>query len=622
MDTYDFYVQQLLDFLKSKNYGSSEICGHKRCLKELKAYLQNKNQFYSKKIADEWLKSIQDKVPVTTYSEFKKVLFHLSDLYETGKINESIYGWRTPPYKMLNLEFKKEIDDFISYYSKHNKKNTTDMVRFTCSRFLIFLQNNGLQNIQKLKVENVIRFFEANNYGKSSVEKRNIIYARMFLKYHAETFTIPEAFYISMDKKLVNHIIFLTKDEKEKFYKFESENFNLEQVKSFIIKIREIYSDTTRKSIIHDINAMYLFFYFNEIGYCPENVELWLSLIKNKINTGFKVWRRSVRLFQHFQKTGKINPEIIYTYYPDRLNSLPFWYSSVCKEYLTLRQREGLQKSSITMCRNCLVRFGIFLQKISISSFESITADVLTEFNLTDEHSTVEGKNAYNVRIRNFIEYLEFEKKIVSVKGLHKALFTATAPKIEIVKTLSSVNQKTIANFQQSSPMEARAKAMTYLGIYMGFRSSDIVNLKYTDIDWEHKTIRILQQKTQTEIVQPMPDIVGNAIHEYISTGRPYSTEPFIFIHHRVPYSKLHRSCCERALIKVVKTSDVNGFHITRKTFATNLLQSGTEINLVVNALGHQSNDTVGDYLNLNDEKMLLCTISLNEANIIFNGEF
>lgn len=241
MDTYDFYVQQLLDFLKSKNYGSSEICGHKRCLKELKAYLQNKNQFYSKKIADEWLKSIQDKVPVTTYSEFKKVLFHLSDLYETGKINESIYGWQTPPYKMLNLEFKKEIDDFISYYSKHNKKNTTDMVRFTCSRFLIFLQNNGLQNIQKLKVENVIRFFEANNYGKSSVEKRNIIYARMFLKYHAETFTIPEAFYISMDKKLVNHIIFLTKDEKEKFYKFESENFNLEQVKSFIIKIREIY---------------------------------------------------------------------------------------------------------------------------------------------------------------------------------------------------------------------------------------------------------------------------------------------------------------------------------------------------------------------------------------------
>ena len=156
----------------------------------------------------------------------------------------------------------------------------------------------------------------------------------------------------------------------------------------------------------------------------------------------------------------------------------------------------------------------------------------------------------------------------------------------------------------------------------MGFRSSDIVNLKYTDIDWEHKTIRILQQKTQTEIIQPMPDIVGNSIHEYISTGRPYSTEPFIFIHHRVPYSKLHRSSCERALIKVTKTSDVNGFHITRKTFATNLLQSGTEINLVVNALGHQSNDTVGDYLNLNDEKMLLCTISLNEANIIFNGEF
>ena len=115
MDTYDFYVQQLLDFLKSKNYGSSEICGHKRCLKELKAYLQNKNQFYSKKIADEWLKSIQDKVPVTTYSEFKKVLSHLSDLYETGKINESIYGWQTPP-NIINLRIKNCFFDLQSTY--------------------------------------------------------------------------------------------------------------------------------------------------------------------------------------------------------------------------------------------------------------------------------------------------------------------------------------------------------------------------------------------------------------------------------------------------------------------------------------------------------------------------
>lgn len=622
MDIYDLYVQQLLDFLKSKNYGATEICGHKRCLKALKTYLQNENKLYSKKIANQWLKSIQDKLPATTYSEFKKVLFHLSDLYETGKINESIYGWQIPPYQMLNLLFKKEIDDFISCYSKQNKKNTTDMVRFTCSRFLIFLQNNGLQGIKELNVENIIRFFEVNNYGKSSVEQRNIIYARMFLKFQAESFTIPDAFYIIMDKKLVKHIIFLTKDEKNRFYKSKSGNLNLDQIKSFVIKIREIYSDTSRKSITHDINAMYLFFYFNEIDYCPENVELWLSLIKNKINTGFKAWRRSVRLFQHFQKTGNIDPEIIYTYYPDRLNDLPSWYSSVCNEYLILRQREGLQKSSIIMCRSCLIRFGVFLQKINISSFESITADVLTEFNLTDEHSTVEGKNAYNVRIRNFIEYLELEKKIISVRDLHKALFTATAPKVEIIKTLSSENQKKIANFQQSNSMEARAKAMTYLGIYMGFRSSDIVNLKYTDIDWEKKTIRIVQQKTQTEIIQPMPDLVGNSIHEYISNGRPYSMSPFIFIHHRVPYSQLNRSSCKRALQKVSNTSDINGFHVTRKTFATNLLHSGSEINLVVNALGHQSNDTVVDYLNLNNEKMILCTISLNEADIVFKGEF
>ena len=131
-------------------------------------------------------------------------------------------------------------------------------------------------------------------------------------------------------------------------------------------------------------------------------------------------------------------------------------------------------------------------------------------------------------------------------------------------------------------------------------------------------TIRLIQQKTLAEELLPMPIIVGNAIFKYITKGRPSSKSPYIFIHHKVPYGKLTPSICRTALKAAapLRGTPGNGFHITRKTFATGLLNAGSEVGTIIDSLGHHTDSTVEKYLSLDEERMLMCPLSFEEAGI------
>ena len=73
------------------------------------------------------------------------------------------------------------------------------------------------------------------------------------------------------------------------------------------------------------------------------------------------------------------------------------------------------------------------------------------------------------------------------------------------------------------SPEGKRSYAMIMLAAELGLRIGDIRNLTFADIDWEQKTIIIVQHKTQQELCLPLPESVGWALIDYIKNGRPIS---------------------------------------------------------------------------------------------------
>ena len=172
------------------------------------------------------------------------------------------------------------------------------------------------------------------------------------------------------------------------------------------------------------------------------------------------------------------------------------------------------------------------------------------------------------------------------------------------------------------SPKALRDYAMVCIGLSMGFRASDITGLCFENIDWKQRSIRITQQKTGKLLVMPMPVRTGNILFRYLRDGRPKSDEPFVFICHEAPYGRLQRNVCAKALRRFIgpSTDTSCGFHVVRKTFATQLLEGNTNVELISDSLGHSTDNTVHKYLSLDETRMRMCPLSLAEVGISYRG--
>jgi integrase len=165
-----------------------------------------------------------------------------------------------------------------------------------------------------------------------------------------------------------------------------------------------------------------------------------------------------------------------------------------------------------------------------------------------------------------------------------------------------------------------KENAIVALGLKLGLRACDIVLLKLQDIDWNHSTVKIIQKKTGVPLETALPVGVANLLYRYITKGRPKSDLPYIFLHHNAPFSKYSPNkcsyCLTKALVDIPRTS--LGFHITRRTFATNLLVSGNGIQIVKSALGQSDLTQLNHYLGVDLVHLRLCPISLE--GIGFSG--
>ena len=170
-----------------------------------------------------------------------------------------------------------------------------------------------------------------------------------------------------------------------------------------------------------------------------------------------------------------------------------------------------------------------------------------------------------------------------------------------------------------SSPLELRDIAMVMLGLRMGIRGIDIIHLQITDFNWDKQTVSFIQRKTRTAITLPVPTDVGNSVYKYIMQGRPQSADAgngYIFIRHQAPHVPFSDGTvtCKGALKRVLGTYGIElqpgqGFHMTRKTFATRMLRADNKLDDISNALGHARQATAEVYLERDEDKMRLCPL-------------
>lgn len=305
-------------------------------------------------------------------------------------------------------------------------------------------------------------------------------------------------------------------------------------------------------------------------------------------------------------------------------DELPSWCKEAIAGLLDQKKREFREDATIKSYRCSCIRFCRFLIDHGYESFNQLSPAIIKEFSRYNEHTTFQGRSGCFVAVRAFLRYLA-EKGYTDNHSLDVCLMSGTAPQDKIVDVLSDEPLQRINTFrvEHKEPVELRDIAIVLLGVGMGLRAYDFLALRFQDIDWKNRQISIVMKKTKTQITLPMPVEVDNAVYSYITSGRPKTGTEHIFIRSKAPYAKPTGKVCTKALYRILsERKDVKGggFHVTRRTFATNFLQNHAGIDDVMDALGHRDPTSVMKYLLLDDERSRKCGLSLDSVGILMEG--
>ena len=278
-----------------------------------------------------------------------------------------------------------------------------------------------------------------------------------------------------------------------------------------------------------------------------------------------------------------------------------------------------LSEGSVDLIIMTVRHFLFFLVEKSCLDIANLNTCLVTEFIIREAPKHSGNRVNLTWPIKKFLRYLFSLGKISFDPN---PLFMNPVPNRR--KVLPSFEDEEISrmfsSIDKGTAIGKRDLAIMKLALSTGMRSTDLLGLKLSEIDWRKNEIRIIQDKTGTALTLPLMPDAGNALADYILNARPKSSEPYVFLRVRRPYTRLPASTnganilkrCQKAAGISRTAGDGKSFHAFRRTAGTNMVRSGVELTLVSQMLGHNSLDSTRRYLSLHDEMLSECCMKMD----------
>lgn len=630
MKSYDKTVNCMILFLKERKVCSSSIKSHQKCYYEFRLFMQGKKRQWSSLVVSEWISKIRTEKERQLCSIWNQYMYQLEELHNTGTVLDRHLYLNCSTYERLGDQMKAELDEYLSSCKNHYSIRSWELARNYLAGMLIYFEDCDRTSTNEITYEDVLAYYHSDFCSSEKNRATYLGHARRFFEFMYYKKECPAGFCFYLHDNYAPYVGTLTSfspasREQITTYAEESLAFPTEDllsaIDSFIETLKNhYYSYTSLKTAKHALIVLYLFLEIHQLGYHPHIVTVWFSEMQLFFSKDWRSWRRLLMLFDQYTQYGNIIPEEKFTYKQLGLHMLPEWCVSQIIGYLTLLEREFHAQGTIRSYQYPCIRFCKYLINNGFDSFCCLTPELLLDFCSQDHHSTFKGKSSSFGVIRRFIAFLEEQGQIAN-KHLHLCIDAGVASSEQLVDILSLEQCQRIENYrkEQDEPMALRRIAMVMTGIKMGLRASDVINLKFQDINWSEKSITIIQKKTKTSITLPLLVEVGNALYKYIKYGRPSVDSEYVFIRHKAPYGKLTNKTCTIALWSILpeRKSTFGGFHVTRRTFATNVLRNGASADQVMDTLGHRDPTSVMKYLSMDEDRMRMCPISLSDLSLL-----
>ncbi len=209
--------------------------------------------------------------------------------------------------------------------------------------------------------------------------------------------------------------------------------------------------------------------------------------------------------------------------------------------------------------------------------------------------------------LKGFFRYLVKEQHIV---GNPLSVF-ATPKQEKPLPAFLSVDDvfRLLGGVQGIGALEIRDRAVLEVLYSTGVRASELVGLNWGDVDFQLGIIRVIGKGSKERII-PIGEIALQALRDYgVEQGRKWGRaakgEAPVFLNRRG--GRITTRSIARVVEKHLRASGIPvrmGPHGLRHTFATHLLNSGADLRVIQELLGHASLSTTQRYTHVNLDQL------------------
>ncbi len=302
-------------------------------------------------------------------------------------------------------------------------------------------------------------------------------------------------------------------------------------------------------------------------------------------------------------------PNALYCEYSKEWNPVVEKYLIYCKEEKYNADR------SIKTKQDYLTRLLSYFSQHGIIELKDLSRqDIVSFVNEVIEKGNVSKRRNFYI-LRDFLQYLFIEGISLEDLSIYVPKIKSTKRKKLPVYFKQEEIEEKLNEIPRERKIEKRDYAIILIAARLGLRVSDILNIRFKDIDWEQHQLHIIQPKTKHLNILPLSKEVGWAIIDYIQHARPVCKNEYLFVKMRHPFEKMEKF---HNFNKYFETEEIEntkkGIHNLRHSLAKNMLDNDIPLHTISSILGHQSLETTSNtYLSIDAKHLKGCSLEVEE---------
>ena len=236
-----------------------------------------------------------------------------------------------------------------------------------------------------------------------------------------------------------------------------------------------------------------------------------------------------------------------------------------------------------------------FSRYFSMKDITDISNDDLIDFNnnyILKNNFSASFQNQVVNAVKLYFSAIQHKK--IDVELIHRPRREKLLPNV-----LSKEEVKAILN----SLSNEKHKIMLSMIYACGLRRSELLNMKPNDILSDRKLILIKQSKGKKDRIVPLSTILLEQLRKYYKIYRP-NVYLFEGQNKGEKYSARSLELVFKKSLRLAKVSKPVTLHWLRHSYATHLLENGTDLRFIQELLGHKSSKTTEIYTHVSTKSI------------------